>query len=114
MEIFNHTAWETLYLISPLSGQSDVSWLLVVPNLLTALEIVKRDRGSSIRNIAYNLIIRGISFHTLITAQQINQSHHIEYDGEARENYVPTIWLDKEHVIRNKHDRSQQKDERNL
>ena len=100
-EIFSNTVRETLFLISPLSGQSDVSWLLVVPNLVTALEIVKRDWGSSIRNIAYNLIIRGISFHTLVTAQQINQSHHIEYDGEAREKYVPTIWPDKEHVIRN-------------
>ena len=43
VEIFSNTDWETLFLISPLSGQSDVSWLLVVPDLLMAMEIVKQD-----------------------------------------------------------------------
>ena len=48
VEIFSNTVQETLFLISPLSGQSDVSWLLVVPNLVTALEIVKRASGKMV------------------------------------------------------------------
>ena len=101
VDVFLNTDRGKLYLILPLSGQSDVSWLLVVPSLMTAVEIVKRDWGSSIRNIAYNLIIRGIPFHTLVTAQQIEQSYHIGYDGEARERYLPTIWSDREQALKN-------------
>lgn len=102
VEIFYASKDEDRYLYSiiPVENSSDVTWTLVVTNLLTALEIVRRDWSASIREIARQLIHRGIPFHTLITAQRARELFQIEDDGEIPESPTPTIWSNAAQILK--------------
>ena len=92
---------EKLYSVIPFKNTSDVAYTLVVPNVMTAFEIVVRDWSHSIREIARQLILQGIPFHTLLTAEEATRVHKLENKNvESKECPTQIICKSTEEILR--------------
>ena len=83
----------------PSEVESNVPWSLVLTNLRAALEIIHREWGSSVHTVALNMIQRGIPFHTLTSADQLQQFYYVIDDGEIAESPRPIIWSNATQVL---------------
>ena len=74
-------------------------YVLVVTDIITALEIIERDWSDSIWEIVLQLVLCGIPFHTLVTTQEAEDQFKIKDDGEIAQSSKPIIWSNVVQVL---------------